>query len=303
MKIFLSSDYRIPRRPVDLEDYGSTEIPKGGMGKINCTINGVNLSFYLLTEDMTKLAIGKFQILSFGAPTPFHKSDQPEEEKVVDPRNDINFQIRAIKDLSASGVICYSGGFEYFPKSLPLEAFGFSEVYSKGSFKIAQKREDIGDRLEEAYRVAKIIEDTKFALAATHPELVEYGYYKNAPKKRRVTLEKVINVYQERLKKISRFVNSIPNKDIQMRVGRRIEFLLVNPIATDGVLDEAKVVNIMDAPEDADHPEEKLGFGPYFGNPAGLIRDHNEGKIDIYEYYKRLISEFYTRLPQLKQQS
>lgn len=300
MKILLANDYKVPGRNVDLEEYRSLEIPKGGMAEINCRINGVNLSFRLLTEDMTKLDLRGFQILSLGQPTPFHKNDQSAEEEIYDPRGNNDFQIRAIENLSIGGVICYDRGFEYFPKSIPLEAFGFSEVSSKDGRMIVQKKEDVSDKLAKVFQIPEIIGDIVFVLSARHPKLT-WAYYKDVSPEYQVAIEDILDAYKEKLEKISDLTNSISDKNIQLKIIKRVEFLLMNPIASNRVLDEGKVKKIVKAPEDPDNPEEKKGFGPYFGSPRGLIEDHNAGNINIWEYYKKIIDEFYAKFPQLKQ--
>lgn len=300
MRVFLSKN-QVSGGLVEVEDYTSVEIPAGGMAKIDCQVNGVNLFFYLLTEDMTKLDVMDFQVVSFGQPTPFHKSDESGGEEVADPRYDLDFQVKTVDRLPVGGVICFGHGFGYFPSQLPIEAYGFDAVYSEGGKIIAQKREDLGHRLEEAYKVAQLIKEAPSVLAAADPELTWEGYYKNVPKKRRGTLVDVIKVYQQRLDRISAFVNSLTDEDIREKTGRRVEFLLMNPIATKGVLAEDKVAHITDAPEDPDNPEDQKGFGPYFGNPTGLIKDHQRGNLNIFDYYGQLIEEFYNRFPQLRQ--
>ena len=303
MQVSLTNNYRQPGKVVSSEQYEIAEIPAGGMTTIDFKVNGVNLTLHLLAEDMTKFSPDRFDILGLGRPTPYNP------DKAQDPRYSKDFNISAMRNLAINGIIDYhEGNFSFLPSVLPPEVFGFKTVYSQDTRRIVQKTENVGERLEPAFKVVDAIHESLGVLAGSLPGRSWTGYYKSLNQYREegeseVTLDDVIKCYRERLSDIAKFTVTLP-PELQDKVLKRIEFLFMNPIATNGQLDETKITKIHEAPEDPDKPEpseEGSSHYPYFGSPGGLIKDHNEGNIDIFDYYVKVISEFYSVFPQLKQ--
>lgn len=302
MQVTLTDNYRQSGKVIDAEQYETAEIPAGGMATIDFKVNGVNLTLHLLAEDMTKFSPNRYDILGLGRPTPYNP------DKAKDPRYSEDFKIRAMQNLAIDGIVDYhEGNFSFLPSTLSPEVFGFKTVYSEDTRRIVQKTEDVGERLEPAFKTVAAIHEALGVLAGSLPEASWAGYYKTLNQYREgqpeITLDDVMKGYSERLSEIAKFIATLP-KEMQGKVLKRVEFLFMNPVATNGQLDKAKVMKIHEAPEDPDKPaptEEGSSHYPYFGNPVGLIKDHNEGNIDIFDYYDKVTDDFYTAFPKLKQ--
>lgn len=297
LKVTISDSFRNPGRVVAPEEYESLEIAPGGMATIGFNINGVDLTLHLLAEDMTKFNPSRYHVLGLGRPT-------PTTDKIFDPRYSDTFQTGATQNLAVDGIIEYDeGNFNFVPKELPAEVFGFKEVYSKDGRKVVQKKEDVGnDKLNKAFKAIEAIHEGVGALAGDIPGKNWIGYYKNVARYsdsgEEATIDEVVDAYGERLDLISDFINSISDVELRKQALKRVEFLFMNPIASNGQIDNDKVLKIHEVPSDPDQTkngDQGSSHGPYFGEVNGLINDHNAGNVDIFEYYKRLISEFYNR--------
>ena len=305
LQVTLTDNYRQPGKPVNPEQYESVEIPEGGMATIDFKVNSVNLTLHLLAEDMTKFNPDRYDTLGLGRPTPYN------HDKAKDPRYNEDFKVDAMQHLSIGGIIDYhEGNFSFLPSALPPEVFGFKTVQAEDTRRIVQKTEDVGERLQAASNMVQAIHEALGVLAGSLPGKGWAGYYKSINKYREegqpeVTLDDVMNGYKERLTEIAKFVATLPG-EVQTKTLKRVEFLFMNPIATDGQLDQDKIMKIHTVSEDPDKSEaseEGSGRSPYFGSPGGLINDHNEGNIDIFDYYDKVIGEFYTAFSQLRQSS
>lgn len=299
IKVSLFDDYTNKKgRVIDVKLYESTEIPPGGMATIEFKVNGVSLTIHLLTEDMTKFHLDTYDILGLGRPTPYN----PEETE--DPRYSQNFPLKAIGSLATKGIVVYhEDDFRFLPPYLPPEVFGFRIVHSSGGAKIIQKVVDVKDRLQAAFETETAIREALGALAGYLPGdnsgfFEELNQYQEG--QRKITIEDVIQAYRQRLNRIAKFIKSLPSQEAQSTL-KRINFLFMAPIATDGKIDKQKIQKIHEAPNDPDNPRPSEYYRrPYFGSPNQLINEHNEGKINIFEYYDRIIREFYDTFPQLK---
>lgn len=296
LKVSIAEDYTKEGRELPAEEYSSAQIPKGGMAKISVTLNGVQMDILLLAEDMTKLNLSKYDSLGLGRPTPYNP------EKAVDPRGDLSFNKKIIKGLSTGGLIDYfEDNFTFLPKDLPPQVLGFKLVYDQKGNKIVQKVEDLAERLDPALQINSTIHEALGALAGILPGTLWLGYYKHLEGLdgyEKVTLADVVSAYGKHLEEIRAFIETLP-QDQAITMRERMEFLFMNPIATSGKIDIEKIKKINKSPANPYKPKER-GAGsdhPYFGSPLGLIRDHNNGEIDIFLYYQQLIDRFYATFP------
>lgn len=302
LRVALTNNYRESGKIVSPEQYELAEIPAGGMATIDFKVNGVNLTLHLLAEDMTKFSPDRYDTLGLGRPTPYN------HDKAKDPRYSKDFKVSAMQNLATGGIIDYhEGNFSFLPSALPPEVFGFKTVYSKDTRRIVQKNEDVGERLQGASKTVQAIHEALGVLAGYLPGENGGDYYKSLNKYREegqseITLEDVINRYNERLIKIAQFIATLPD-EIQDKTLKRLEFLFMNPIATNGKIDVEKVKKIDEAPEDPDNPKpviERYAHYPYFGRPQKLINDSKAGNIDLIDYYNKVIDKFYTAFTQLR---
>jgi len=301
IRVTITDNYSKSGRVVETKLYESAEIPAGGMATIDFKVNGVNLTIHLLAEDMTRFHPDAYDILGLGRPTPYNP------DKAKDPRYSEDFTIKGIRNLAINGIVDYhEDNFRFLPSYLPPEVFGFKVAYSKDGANIVQKITDVKDRLDGAFKTETEIHEALGALAGSMPGENWAGYFRELNQyregQREITVDDVIQVYRQRLDSIAKFVAALPSQEAQATL-ERMRFLFMNPLVTDGQIDEQKIKKINETSDNPDNPtpyEEGSYRRPYFGSPNRLIREHNEKKINIFEYYKRLIKEFYDVFHQFK---
>lgn len=298
IEVTLSQDYTQEGVIITPDKYQRAEIPAGGKATITCVINGVNLTYHLLMEDMTKFSPTNVSILGFGRPTPH------DQGKTGNPHSDTAFQLRTLRDLTLGGIVEFNkSDFIYLPKYLPPQVLGITVLHNENGNIIAQKTSDKGPLLDSAFSTERDITEALGALAGKIPMVGYSMYIKDASfEDHIVTLDDVLGSYKERMARIADFTKGLTPDDAE-KVLQRIEILFMHPISTRGSLDLEKVQKIRSVSSDPDNPTEYMNNyydPPYFGSPRDLINDHNNGEIDAIEYYKRLIFEFYQAFPQLK---
>lgn len=300
LQVTITDDYINPQshRVLDPSDYQTAELAAEGMASIQARINGVNLTVLLLAQDMTKFSPEKFKILGLGRPTPYNP------DKAKDPRGNDVFVREAIQHLSVGGLIHYfPGDFNFFQPILPAEVFGFFIKQSDSRGILAQKNEEVGERVEMALHIAEGLEEALGVLAGSLPGENYMGYFENinqfSSDGRKVILDDVVRAYRERLQTARAFIDSLPNNTIRQKAVKRLEFLFMGPLATNRLLDQDKIMNIHNAPQDPDKPQSEQGQSSwaYFGEVGPLIHAHNSGQIDIFEYYQNLVETFYSVFP------
>lgn len=299
IEITLSNDYTKEGEGITPDKYQTAQIPAGGIATITCIINGVNLTYHLLMEDMTKFSPTNVSILGFGRPTPH------DQEKTGNPHSDTEFQFRTLRDLTLGGVVEFNkNDFIYLPKYIPPEILGLTILKNENGAIIAQKTQNRDSLLEAAFNTERDITEALGTLAGKIPMGGYSMYVKDASDEDHiVTLDNALDSFKERMSRIANFTSELASEDAE-KIFQRIETLFMHPVATGENLDLEKVSKIRYVSNDPDNPTEYMENyydTPYFGSPRDLINDHNNGEIDAIEYYKKLIFEFYEAFPQLKE--
>lgn len=281
IEIKISSNLVDPGTTADIK----TEIPTHGVATISCKINGVDLEFQLLTEDMTKFHPSHYDIVGFGQPTP------TDPDNVKDPRYSENFVYDTIHDLSMGGIVDYSeSSIRFLPKDFSPEVFGFQEVGSGhiGNKKFIRKVEDLGETLKKVFEITENIVSLPRVFAGKMPSGGWVGFYyadiPNEKGEKNVTSDDIIELYKTELFKIKDILSSLPDQKVKMIV-EKMEELYMDQISTNADIDLDKV--------------ETLGQNKpnTYGGVERLAEEHAEGKIDVVDFYQKLIQIYYEIFP------
>lgn len=256
--------------------YGNseTQIPLHGSATIKCKVNGVELTFYILAEDMTKFHPTSYDIISFGRPTP--------PDGAEDPRYFQDFVYDTIQNLSMNGIVDYNEeSFDFIPAGFAPEIFGFKVIEpEQGSRKFIQKVEETGESLKKVFEIAQYLRSTLLAFAGKIPSGGWVGsYYKNVTDEtdeKILTVENVIEMYKLELLEIKQLLSGLSDQKNKM-IQEKMENLFMNPISINGQisLDKIEVLG-----EDKSEP---------YGSIGELAEEHSEGKINAVDFYQKLI--------------